>query len=65
MFEILFEKPEEKMPLGRPRHRWKGNIKIDLRETGWEGMDLICQIQNRDCWQALVNIAVNLWQGFS
>ena len=29
-------KPEGRRPLGRPRHRWEDNIKIDLREVGWE-----------------------------
>jgi hypothetical protein len=31
-------KSEGKRPLGRPRRRWVGNIKIDLREIGWDGM---------------------------
>jgi hypothetical protein len=35
------EKPERKRPLRRPRHRWLDNIKIDLREIGWVGMDCI------------------------
>jgi hypothetical protein len=34
-------KPEGKRPLGRPRRRWVDNIKMDLREIGWDGMDLI------------------------
>jgi hypothetical protein len=29
----------EKIPLGNPRRRWEGNISVDLRETGWEGVD--------------------------
>jgi hypothetical protein len=37
-YKILVEKPEEKGPLGRPRRRWAYNIKIDLREMGWDGM---------------------------
>jgi hypothetical protein len=36
---ILVGKPEGKGPLGRPRRRWVGNIKMDLREMGWDGMD--------------------------
>jgi hypothetical protein len=36
---ILVEKPEGKRTLGRPRRRWVDNIKIDLRETGWDGME--------------------------
>jgi hypothetical protein len=40
--------PEGKRPLGRPRHRWKDNIKIDLQEAGWWGMDWIVLVQDRD-----------------
>jgi hypothetical protein len=36
-YRILMGKPEGKIPLGRPRHRWMDNIKMDLREIGWEG----------------------------
>jgi hypothetical protein len=35
---VLVGKPEGKRPMGRPRHRWVGNIKMDLREIGWDGM---------------------------
>jgi hypothetical protein len=38
-YRILVGKPEGKRPLGRPRRRWLDNIKMDLRETGWDGMD--------------------------
>jgi hypothetical protein len=38
-YRILVGKPEGKRPLGRPRHRWVNNIKMDLRETGWGGTD--------------------------
>jgi hypothetical protein len=34
-------KPEGKRPLGRPRHRWVDNIKMDIRAIGWDGMDWI------------------------
>jgi hypothetical protein len=37
--EVLVGKPEEKRPLGRPRRRWVDNIKMDLREIGWDGFD--------------------------
>jgi hypothetical protein len=40
-YRILVGKPEGKRPLGRPRRRWMDNIKIDLREIGWDGMDWI------------------------
>jgi hypothetical protein len=36
---ILVGKPEGKRPLGRPRHKWVVNIKMDLREVGWDGME--------------------------
>jgi hypothetical protein len=38
-YRILVGKPERKKPLGIPRRRWVNNIKMDLRETGWNGMD--------------------------
>jgi hypothetical protein len=41
-------KPEGKTPLGRPCRRWLDNIKIDLREIGWDGMDWIDLAQDRD-----------------
>jgi hypothetical protein len=55
-------KPEGKRPLGRPRHRWLGNIKMDPREIGWDGVDWIGldMAQDRDQWRALVNTVLNL-----
>jgi hypothetical protein len=38
-YRILVRKPEGKIPLGRPRRRWVDIIKMDLRETGWDGLD--------------------------
>jgi hypothetical protein len=38
---ILMGKPEGKRPLGRQKRRWVNNIKIDLREIGWDGVDSI------------------------
>jgi hypothetical protein len=52
-YRILVGMPEGKIPLGRPRRRWVDNIKIDLREIGWDGVD-------RDQWRALVNTVLNL-----
>jgi hypothetical protein len=40
-FRILVGKPEGKRPLGRPRSMWMNNIKMDLSEIGWGGMDWI------------------------
>jgi hypothetical protein len=47
-YRILVGKPEGNRPLGRPRRRWKDNIKTDLREIGWGGMDWIHLAQDRD-----------------
>jgi hypothetical protein len=52
-------KPERKRSLGRPRSRWVDNIKMDLREIGWDGMEWIELAQNRDQWRALVNTVIN------
>jgi hypothetical protein len=46
--------------LGRPRHRWEDNIKMDLQEVGWGGMGWIDMAQDRDRWRALVNAVMNL-----
>jgi hypothetical protein len=59
-YRILVGKPEGKRPLGRPRRRWVVNIKMDLREVGWDGMDWIDLAQDRDQWRALVNTVMNL-----
>jgi hypothetical protein len=51
----LAGKPEGKKPLGRPRRRWVDNIKMDLRDIGWDGRDWIELAQDRDQWRDLVN----------
>jgi hypothetical protein len=61
LYRILVGKPEGKRPLGRPRYRWEDNIKVDLREIGFGGMDWINLGQDRDQWQALVSTIMNLW----
>jgi len=53
-------KPEGKRPLGRSRHRWEDNIKMDLQELGCWGMGWIDLSQDRDRWWALVNAVMNL-----
>jgi hypothetical protein len=53
-------KPEGRRPLGRPRRGWEDNIKMDLREVGWGGMDWINLAEDRNRWRALVNAAMNL-----
>jgi hypothetical protein len=60
VYGILVGKLEGKGPLGRPRRTWVDNIKMDLREIGWDGMDWIELAQDRDQWRALVNTVMNL-----
>jgi hypothetical protein len=57
---ILVGKAERKIPLGKPLHRWVDNIKMDLREIGWDGIDWIDVAQDRDQWRALVNTVMNV-----
>jgi hypothetical protein len=51
---------EENRPFGRPRHKWEDNNKMGLQEVGFGRMDRIDLTQDRDRWQALVNVAMNL-----
>jgi hypothetical protein len=57
---VLVEKFEVKRPLGRGRHRWKDNIRMDIRETGWVGMNWIYLTQDRDLWQTFMDTVMNL-----
>jgi predicted membrane protein len=50
-YRILVRKPEEKRQLGTPRRRWVDNIKMDLREMGWDDVDWIDMAQDRDQWR--------------
>jgi hypothetical protein len=59
-YRILVGEPEGKKPLGRPRGRWVDNIKIDLREIRWDGMDLFDLAQDRDRWRTLLSTVINL-----
>jgi hypothetical protein len=59
-YRILVGKPEGTRPLARPRHRWVDNIKMDLREKGWDGVDRTDMAQDRDQWRALENTVLNL-----
>jgi hypothetical protein len=59
-YRVLVGKPEGKIPLGKPRHRWDNNVKMDLRERGWGDMDWIDLAQERDQWRDLVNTIMNL-----
>jgi hypothetical protein len=55
LYMVLLGKPEGKRPFGRPRLRWKDNIKMDLQEVGFGGMDWIELAQDRDKLRALAN----------
>jgi hypothetical protein len=64
-YRILVGKPVGKRPLARPRRRWEDNIKMDLRDIGWSGMDWADLAQDRDQWRTLVNTEMNLWVPFN
>jgi hypothetical protein len=53
-------KAEERRPLGKRRRRWENNIKIKLKEIGWDSMDWINLAQDGDQWRALVNTVMKL-----
>ena len=55
-YRVSVGRPERK----RPRRRWKDNIKMDLQEVGWRGMDWIDLARDRDRWRTLVNAVMNL-----
>jgi len=57
----LVWKLEGKRSHGRPKHRWENNIRMDLREIGWKGVDWIYLAQDRDQWRAVMNTVMNLW----
>jgi len=56
----LVGKPKGRRPHGRPRHRQEENIRVSLKEIGWESVDWIHMAQDRDQWPALVNIVMNV-----
>jgi hypothetical protein len=59
-YRILAGKPEGRRPLGRPRSRWVNNIKMDIRDIAWGGMDWIDLAQGNDQWRDFVNTVLNL-----
>jgi len=61
VYSVLVGNPEGKRPLGRPRHRWEDNIKMDLQEVICESKDWIELAQVRDSWRTLVNAVMNFW----
>jgi hypothetical protein len=60
VYRLLVGKPEGTRSLGRPRHRWIDNIKMDHFKIGLDGVDCIGLAQDRYRWRALVNSVMNL-----
>jgi hypothetical protein len=58
--KILVGKPEEKRPIGTRGRRWEDNIRMDLMDMGWEGVDWMHETQGRDQWRTLVNTVINI-----
>jgi len=56
---VLVGKPEVKRPLGRPKHRWEDNIKMDLQKVIWGVMDWIDLAQDNDKVVGTLNILMN------
>jgi hypothetical protein len=60
VYGVLVGKPEGRRSLGRPKHRWEDNIRMDLREVGCGCVDWMELAQDKDKWRALVSAAMNL-----
>jgi hypothetical protein len=60
LYRVLVGKPEGKRPLGKTRHGWEDNIKMDFQEVGCGGVGCIELVQDRDRWWAFVNAVMNL-----
>jgi hypothetical protein len=60
VYKTLIRKSEGKRELRRPRHRWEDNIRMDVREIVWRGVDWILLAEDRDQWQAIVKLVMNL-----
>jgi hypothetical protein len=60
VYRVLVGRPEGRRPLRRPRRRWEDNIKMDLTETGIDGMNWIQLAQDRVQWLACVNTVMYL-----
>jgi hypothetical protein len=60
VYRVLVGRPKGKRPLGRPRHRWEDNMKLDLRKTGIDRKNWIQLAQDRVQWRVFVNMVMNL-----
>jgi hypothetical protein len=61
VYKVLVEKPGGKRTLGKPRCKWKDNIKTDIQELERGGMNWVALAQDRGRWWALVNATLNFW----
>ena len=59
-YSVSVGKSDGRRTRGRPRLRWEDNIKMDLQEMGWAGMDVVDLAHNRGRWWGLVNAVMNL-----
>ena len=60
-YRVLVGKLEGNRPLGRPRHRWENNIKMDLKEVGCDARNWMDLAHDWDQWRAYVRAIINLW----
>jgi hypothetical protein len=60
-YRVVAGKPEGKRPLARYRHRREVNMKMDLKEIGWNDVSWIHMAQDWDKRRTAVNILMNLW----
>jgi hypothetical protein len=58
-YKILVGNPEGRRQLGRPRCRWKDNIKVDFKEIGWTDVECIHMAQDGNQWRSLVNTVMD------
>jgi hypothetical protein len=58
-YRVLVRKPDENRQLGTPRRRWEDDIRMDLTEIGWGGINWIDLAQDRDQWRALMSTRMN------
>jgi hypothetical protein len=61
-YRLLVRKPERKRPLGRPRRRWVYNIRMDIREVGWDDVEWTGLAQDRHRRRAIVNGSMKCWE---
>jgi hypothetical protein len=59
-YRVLVGRPEARRPLGRPSLRWDDNMKMDLQDVGWRGVDWIALAEDRYRWRAFMNAVINI-----